>query len=381
MVRLLRGFIFFLLLCAICRAQSSVDTLMPGATDGSKPAAKEVAQPVTTDATPDAKASEPSPARKIRLTAIESVVSKTETATGFSQLSCDGDGNLYLGPGANGDAIRKINSKAELVTFFKAEANPDIEIYGAGLYAVTPDGELYQWVGTKTEITRYVLVFKPDGSYKSNIKLDPGFAWMPASIAVFPNGNLLMTGQRLERKSKQFILPFTGIFRSDGKLLKSVALEENEKIPEAPSIEDMPSPMPVYSNRAVAWGQVQPANDGNIYIMRWGSPAGFYAVSPGGEVVKRFTVDPGDPGYQPMQMHIAGSRIALLFRHPDTHDYMMKIVDLDGKELAAYEIPQKEQPKDDPLAVFACYSLRPERFTFLGNNKDFKIKLMQAEAH
>jgi hypothetical protein len=148
-----------------------------------------------------------------------------------------------------------------------------------------------------------------------------------------------------------------------------------------PSIDDMPQPMPVYSNRAVAWGQMQPAKDGNIYIMRWGSPAVFYAVSPGGEVVKRFTVDPGDPGYQPMHMHTAGNRIALLFRHPDTHDYMMKLMDLDGKELETYEIPQKEQPKDNPLAVFACYSLNPERFTFLGNNKDFKLKVMQVEAH
>lgn len=191
-----------------------------------------------------------------------------------------------------------------------------------------------------------------------------------------------MTGQRLERKSKQFILPFTGIFRSDGRLLKDVVLEENEKLPEVPSIDDLPKgqPMPVYSNRAVAWGEMEPAKDGNIYVMRWASPAAFYAVSPGGEVVKRFAVDPGGPGYQPEQMHVAGNRIAVLFRQPDTKDQIMKIVDLDGQELATYNILRPDQPKSEFLGAFACYTLSPERFTFLTRDDDLKIKLKRVEA-
>jgi hypothetical protein len=313
---------------------------------------------------------------------VETFVSRAETASGFADLSCDGDGNLYLGAASQGDAIRKINSKGELVALFKPGANPDIEIRGAGSYNISPDGELYIWVGSRTEITRYVLVFKSDGSYKSSIKLEPGFAWLPASLAVFPNGNLLMTGQRLDRKSKQFILPFTGIFRSDGKLLKDVALEENEKLPEVPSIDDLPKgqPMPVYSNRAVAWGEMEAATDGNIYAMRWVSPAAFYAISRGGEVMKRFTLDPGDPGYQPEQMHVSGNRIAVLFRQPDTKDQIMKIVDLEGQELATYDIRRPDQPESEPLGAFACYALTPERFTFLTTDHDRKIKLKQVEA-
>ena len=46
--------------------------------------------------------------------------------------------------------------------------------------------------------------------------------------------------------------------------------------------------VPLITNRAVGWGQTEPAKDGNIYSMRRASPADFYAISPGGEVVKRF---------------------------------------------------------------------------------------------
>jgi hypothetical protein len=144
---------------------------------------------------------------------------------------------------------------------------------------VTPEGELYLWVGSSIEITRYVLIFKPDGSYKSRIKLQPGFPWIPASIAVFANGSLLMTGQEFVHGKDSAREPFTGIFSSDGNLMKRLSLADDDPT----------------NNRAVAWGQMAAAKDGNIYVTRWLSPAILYAVSPGGEVVRRITVDPGDP--------------------------------------------------------------------------------------
>lgn len=71
--------------------------------------------------------------------------------------------------------------------------------------------------------------------------------------------------------------------------------------------------------------------DGNIYLMRWTAPAIFYAISPGGEVVRRFTVDPGDRNYRSVTMHISGSRIATLFLQPHTKETLMKITDLEGQ--------------------------------------------------
>jgi len=383
MARLMGGLVFSLLLCAACSAQSSSGTSQASAKeDSSKAAAKDIAQPVAAEAAPGTKVAEGKEATtssKVRLTAVESVVSKTETATAFSQLTCDRDGNVYLGP-VDGSGIRKINAKGELVATYKPRANPDIDVYSEGRYSVTPDGEVYQHVESKTEPHRFILVFKSDGSYSTTIRPETGFSVVPATIAVFPNGNLLMTGNKLDRNSKLFIVPFTGIFRSDGKLLKEITLEQEEHLPDTSAMRDLKpgQPLPNISNRAVGWGHTEPAKDGNIYIMRWGSPASFYAISPGGEVVKRFTVDPGSSAYDPYNMHISGNRIAVQFSNK-SFDQIIKIVDLDGQELETYEFSPTDTPKEH-LGIFACYTMSPERFTFLISDTDYKLKVNQVEA-
>lgn len=133
------------------------------------------------------------------------------------------------------------------------------------------------------------------------------------------------------------------------------------------------------SNRAVAWGQMEAAADGNIYVMRWLSPAIFYAVSPGGEVVRRFTVDPGKPGFMPIQMHVSVNRIAVLFARSPSWEKIMKIVDLEGNELATYdELMVDGKPVGIGLA-FTCYTLNPERFTFLGTDDTHRVQLKLVE--
>jgi hypothetical protein len=314
-------------------------------------------------------------------------VSSTEIATGFrAPFQCDADGNLYLLSDRMGvTAIRKLNSKGELATLFEPALNSELKLAATAYFAVTEDGEVYALVFAKTEMARYVVVFKSDGSYKNKIKLDPGFPWIPTAMAVFPNGTLLVTGQEYDFKTNQPMLAFTGIFRSDGKLLKELSLEDDDAIHDLAKSADprvISSSVP-NSNRAVAWGQINAAKDGNLYIMRWLSPAIFYAVSPGGDVMRRFTVDPGNPDYRPIHMHISGNRIAVLFYEPQTFETIMKIVDLEGHELATYnELMENGKPKPDALgAAFACYTQQPERFTFLGGDNEHKIQLKIAEAH
>ena len=334
MTRLLGAFFSSLLLCAFCWTQSSPGVQPPSAKkDSSKPIAKDVMQPSTSDAGTSGRKGVGSPV--IHLTAVENVISKTETATGFTELSCDGDGNVFLGPADNGDAIRKINAKGELVASFTPEANPEVKVYGVGRYSVSPDGELYVPVGSQETRGWHLLVFKSDGSYSTNIKLDAGFGVQPATITVFSNGNLLITGMKLDRSSKLFIVPFTGIFRSDGRLLKEITLEQDEHIPDTSAMRNLKpgQALPVITNRAVELGETEAAKDGNIYIMRWSSPAAFYAISAGGEVVKRFKVDAGASYYDPEGMHIAGNRIAILFRH-GADDRILKVVDLDASSRA-----------------------------------------------
>jgi hypothetical protein len=61
------------------------------------------------------------------LTVVETITSPAETTTGFADISCDEDGNIFLGlDGPSAPAIRKFNPKGELATLFQPYGNPDI---------------------------------------------------------------------------------------------------------------------------------------------------------------------------------------------------------------------------------------------------------------
>ncbi|HEX3105742.1 MAG TPA: hypothetical protein VHQ22_14955, partial [Terriglobales bacterium] len=307
------------------------------------------------------------------LTVVETITSPTEIGNGFAGLSCDEDGNIFLGlDGSSAPAVRKLNPKGELATLFKPYSNPDIDLMNVGNYAVTGDGELYILASPKDgNPWHIILVFRSDGSYKTNIKLDPGFGWTPASLAVFANGNILITGQKVYRDQKRMQEAFTGIFRSDGRLLKTIELEDDTHLHDLAKSGPPTSPLIPTSNRAVSWGMMRAARDGNIYVMRALSPAIIYAVSPSGETVRRFTVDPDDASMLPLQMLISGNNISVQFTNLESHDSVVKIADLQGKEINTYKISRAEEsrkPNYGVSSVYGCYAATPQHFTFLTSN-------------
>jgi hypothetical protein len=321
---------------------------------------------------------------RLHLTPVDSVVVPSEVASGFVEpLSCDQNGSVYLASDETPASIRKLNAKGERLALYQPIANPDIKVASTGYFAVSTDEELYVVAFSRTDTARYVLVFKPDGTYKNKIKLNPGFPWIPATLAVFPNGNLLITGQEYDRDHSKPMLPFTAIFAPDGSLLKEVALEDDEKINAMAAAHDdrVTSPTNRLMNNAIDWGQTSAASDGNIYVMRWLSPAIIYAISPGGEVVRRFEVNSGEDNFAPVSMHITGNRMAILFYQPQTMEKVMKIVDLQGRDLASYdELREGGKAKLGTLGLaFACYTVRPERFTFLTAGDDHRIELKLVE--
>jgi hypothetical protein len=299
-------------------------------------------------------------------------------------LTCDSDGNIYLQSEQHGvSGVRKINPKGQRVALFQPNANPDLKIDLVGYFALKEGGELYQLVFAR-EITRYVFVYKSDGTYKSAIKLQPGFAWQPSTMAVFPSGNLLVSGLEYDHDRKNPVTwPFAGIFGSDGVLLKEVKLEDDDAIHNMALSGDqrVSSFTNPSANHAVEFSKMEAGADGNIYLMRWLTPAIFYAISPGGEVVRRFTVDPGDQSYQPTDMHISGNRIAVVFFQPQSRETRMKVVDLEGHEIATYDAVRVEgKPKPEPIGeAFACYTADPGRFVFLSAGDDNNLQFLVAE--
>jgi hypothetical protein len=303
----------------------------------------------------------------------------SEIAQVFQEpLKCDADGNLYLRTEPSGiGAIHKLNSKGERIALFQP-ISPNIKVNAPLSFAISPGGEVYQLISA-FEKTPYVFVYDKDGSLKSEIKLQTGFLFYPKQIAVFSNGDFLVSGLEYGSNPQDAMWPFTGIFASDGSLRKELTLKDDQRIHDMAASGDpkVSAPGLPSSNRAITSGKVETGADGNVYLMRRLSPAIVYAISPGG-AVRRFEVDPGSQDLLPTSMHIVGSRMAVLFWQPQTRDEVLKVVDLQGHEVATYFEPAPKNGEQSIGAAFVCYSQNPERFIFLETMEDSMLGLITA---
>lgn len=260
---------------------------------------------------------------------------------------CDADGNFYIAS-VDGWSISKFNPKGELVATFKATSSPDIpQLDLAGKFTVSEDGDVRQLVFPHS-FDRDVFLYNKDGSFKSFVKLDADGIWNPSLFVALPSGNFLGTGQKWDRLAREYF-PFTAIFSSNGTLLKEVHLEDDDYIHKQATSGDLrfvPSGSAGGLNFAISRGSLKVASDGNMYLLRQLNPAVVYAVSPGGEVIRRFTVDPGDPSLTVAGMAITEGRAALVFRKGGEGKHIerqfVQIVDLEGNKIATYEEPLVE---------------------------------------
>jgi hypothetical protein len=300
--------------------------------------------------------------------------------TFFPPLKCDAEGNLFLSTQGEGlPGFRKLNPKGEELTLFRA-TSPDIKINIGTYFSLAPDGTVYQLIMAH-EQSRYVFAYKSDGNVKSEIKLQPGFFFTPYQIAAFGDGTLLVMGmERDSNPDNPIMWPYEAIFSSSGSVVKELHFEDDDAVREL--AVDGDSQVTVPSNRslnlAIVGGAAETALDGNVYVMRRVSPAIFDAVSPGG-ALRRFIVDPGRPGFGDPSMHIAGTRIAVLFYNDQTRESLIKVVDLEGREVATYEAPAANGGATLGRA-FICYQANPDRFTFLTVLDQGKLGIKTATA-
>jgi hypothetical protein len=305
------------------------------------------------------------------LVVLNSVKGTVVASTWLFPMKCDTKGDLYLRNVVEGvGAVHKLNAEGKQIALLQPDsAKPSVRPSVSGHFSVGKEGYVYQLVSSWADKKRHVFVYQPDGSLKSDMVLEAGFPWLPSLVAAFPSGGLLVTGLEYDHDRKNWVKwPFTGVFALDGSLVKEVKLEDDDMIHDMAAVGDsrVTHPEAPGDNFAVQLGEMDAASDGNIYLMRDLSPAIVYAISPEGKVLRRFTVDPGDPNYVPSGMHIAGNRIALEFFQPQEGDPVIKIVDLEGAELATYRVGSDARIG----AAFACYTSNPDRFVFLGGGDD-----------
>jgi hypothetical protein len=308
--------------------------------------------------------------------------SSTEDHTFELPLTCDETGNIYMKSRTDGfSAIHKYNLAGERVSSFAASTCPDIKVQIAGGFFVAPDGRVSQVVFSPNDAQSSILVFKDDGSCHSKVKLDTPFSFQPYQLAVLPSGAMLISGLRWSVRDKAY-LAYLGLFSAGGTVLKEVDLADESSL-EEPAVgkpatlatRDTTKPDP-----SVTRGDMQLAADGKTYLLRSGSPAEIYAISQGGVVVRRFTIDPAVSGLRPLQIHVDGTRIAVLFQNPGpgSERTLLKVVDLHGNTIAEYEHLVTDG-RATLFATFACYSYPGDRFTFLTTSRDNNLVMKIAE--
>lgn len=305
------------------------------------------------------------------LSLIKTLPLDTALTSFLGSPKCDADGNFYFMGADRGLTIFKFNLKGEVVATFKASSSPDVaKMDGAPKFTVSADGEVYQLVFPHS-YDRDVFIYNKDGSYKSLVKLDASKGWSPNLFVAFPSGNFMAAGKKWDQIAKEYV-PFTGIFSSSGALLKELHLEDDSTI--GPNSDGL-----IF---AISRGQMEIGADGNVYLLRWLDPAVIYAISPGGEIVRRFTVEPVGEGFKVGGMAVAGSRIAVVFRKgaegKNVEKEIIEICDLEGNKVASYEEPMVDGHVAFGITL-ACYSHEPEQFTFLGFAKDEKLVLSVTE--
>jgi hypothetical protein len=325
-----------------------------------------------------------------QLAVIETIKIPSERAEGFSTeepLRCDADGNFYLRVQEVVEpAIRRINAEGVQDVLFRPSSIPDLNVEDAAYFSVREGGDIDQLVSISNSEDSYIVTFKSDGSYKSKVKLQPGFSFIPYQLATFASGEWLVTGVRYDPEV-HVKWPFTGIFSEDGTLLRQITLKDDEQIRKMAARGDPAVVLKGHNNgnREIRLGEAVAAGDGNVYVMRKLSAFTVYAISPGGDVVRQFRIDPGSLDFQPLSMQVAGNRMAVLFLNKSSFsknsnsesispkDVILKVVDLEGHELATYDVGTS-----DMGIAFVCYAL-PDKFTFLTKTTDNFLGFSVAE--
>ena len=279
---------------------------------------------------------------------------------------CDEDGNVYLRPiyaGSNPkyhfqSPIQKLAPDGTPSTLYRNSGDLP-EDFIARDFAVTPDGNFYEIASRGKPREAYVLSFSADGTEKSRLKLEgPRFA--PVRFAVFKSGEYLISGVTDWPDSSSFV----AVFDTSGKVVK-ILNESAEKAGKDDNGADIrqTSDSPI---RAAEKGEAIGAPDGNVYLLRATSPTQVLAISPGGEVVRRFSVDPGQPGMTAHSMKASREGLAITFmeEHGEGPERVIKTVTYSGDPLAQYTISDRHV-----LAAFlACYA--SDGLTFVSTSED-----------
>jgi hypothetical protein len=274
---------------------------------------------------------------------------------------CDADGNVYFRyydeQKKMKTGVHKVDSKGRKQAIFRLDSDPDFASGPGGLsdFYVSKDGDFY---GLAWKFGGYYIVeFNKGGEVKSKIELDKTL--VATFVGGLSGGNFLVAG--MERGTPEHptpTRPFTAIVDANGRIIKRIVAPDDKRIGDAADAGDIDYvSAPGHGNSAVSGGGLMIGSDGNAYLLRATSPPTITVISPGGETLRSFTVNPPDSSVRFSNVHIADNRIALFYWENDSRTALVRLVDYEGQVVGTY--------KSTALTpVFPCFS--PEgTFTFM----------------
>jgi hypothetical protein len=264
---------------------------------------------------------------------------------------CDDKGNVYYQPPR--EAIVRVSADGRKVTYIDLKTLSDFRPYFSH-WTVGLRGEVHLIAYNQKEGNPSLLTFDDEGKLESADPLDSKFLFY--HFAVFPTGELLAAGQALhEGINDTEGEPYTAVFDRNGKLLKELSLEGD--------VKQQKDSRGGFMREVVLGGEV-PAEDGNIYLMRQTEKHLFFVISPGGEVVRKFTlVSPSEDWYCYPEFFVAGGKILLGFYRPGAEDRSRgtMVYCLYDAESGEHQADFESSPEIS--GTLACYT--PNQFTFL----------------
>jgi hypothetical protein len=310
---------------------------------------------------------------------------------GLADAACDAKGNVFVtawNPEGEGPADRPLLmfDSAGILKMHFASSRKDLGLSAAAPSyqppyqptALVSDGGVVRLVWSYDGMS--LDVFSADGKLISITPLDPP-AIIPYQLAVFPSGELLVSGLEHvhSRRALAAYKSFTAVYSKEGHLQKRLALPEDTEIDAAAEIGDSRYAQgPMFGNRAVEGGAARLGDDGNVYLMRRTSPATVYVISAAGELLRTLRIGPEDTGQMPIDMQVAAGRIAVEFSLScsagQCQGTNFTVSDATtGQKLSEYS-------DSSVPGVLACYSAKPERFTFLTVSDNHKLEMVEATA-
>lgn len=272
-------------------------------------------------------------------------------------------------------------------------------------FDVSADGTLYALFNTAHrnldgKMTPEFLIAKynDDGTIDSYIHIGqvPGRAIQPLRIAVFGNGDFLLSGTTV---LKEGLRSFTGLFGEDGNVIHLMKLgkplmdpwdssgegdkdahESTQPVSEVKTLKDEANnPVSLESSTLNFSGR-----DGNLYLLQGTEDANLYVISSMGEVLRHFKLPPPHPGLSPLQMAQAGPGFLFIYyghlskgtpnEKIDQRDMITVINTANGEVTANYRMPESHG------AVLPACAVSPQEFVFIGATKNNKLALVPYSA-